>query len=106
MRVIKQGTKSHDPLRWDNCWSVGVFCNIAVKCRQDDANLFSQLSGHSNNVGKLCVTHREADEELGIRNLYRKWGSCGSSLAALKRPPMEKTVQLSSESHLDKHCEY
>lgn len=33
-------------------------------------NLFSQLSGHSNNVGQLYVTHGDADEgELGSRNI-------------------------------------
>jgi hypothetical protein len=39
-----------------------------------------QLSGQSNNVGKLCVTCREVDEqEPGSRNLYMKHGCCGSS---------------------------
>jgi hypothetical protein len=35
-------------------------------------NLFSQLSFHSNNVGKLCAMCEEASEgELENRNIYR-----------------------------------
>lgn len=47
-----------------------IFCNTAVDFRLDGTNL---LTHYSNNMGKLCVTCREADEgELGSRNLYRK----------------------------------
>jgi hypothetical protein len=58
-----------------------IFCHIAAEFRhRDNTNVLSQLSGYSNNVGKLYVTGRQADEgEPGSRNFYRGQGSCGSS---------------------------
>jgi hypothetical protein len=51
-----------------------IFSNIAVECRHSSTNLCCQVSGHSNNVGLLCVTHTERlvaegwKEENSVRN--------------------------------------
>lgn len=50
-----------------------IFCSIAAERRHSGTILFSQLSGHSDSVRKLCVTWRKVDKgELGVRNLYKK----------------------------------
>jgi hypothetical protein len=84
--------------------SFGVSRNIAKDCRHSSTNLFSQISGHSDSVEKLCVICRDSDEwQLGSRNLYRQSGSCNP---IVKIPLREKTIQMAGQSHLNKHCEY
>jgi hypothetical protein len=58
-------------------------------------------SGNTSNVGKLCTAYREADDgELGIRNFYRKWGTCASSLLLTSKIPLrKKMIQMTGQSH-------
>jgi hypothetical protein len=58
-----------------------ILCNIGP---YSGTNVFSQLSGHSKNMRKLCDC-REVDEgELGNRQQNRKQGSRGSSVITLE----------------------